>query len=160
MQLKLGAALVAVTLLIHTTTSCQWSEDRTLDREVVPEELVGSWVLRPESVQNLNSIGIKIVEGRFFHELEFDADGGCRLRTFLPEDVQLTGPPPAVTSSKCRWTLGQGAAHQRLSIALLDAPEKTIRYRFTEANGGELVIWQYIGDPDAWRYLEYSKSLS
>lgn len=157
MPLKLGSALVAVTLFLLATAGCQWSEDRFLDREVAPEELIGSWVLRPESVQDLDSIGVQIGDDRSLHRLELESDGGCELQTFLPADVELTGPPPAVTSSRCRWELTQGGAHQQLSIELLDAPDKHIHYNFTEASGGELVIWQYIGDPDAWRYLEYSK---
>lgn len=149
--------LVAVTLSLLATGGCQWSEDRFLEREVAPEELVGTWVLRPESVQDLDSIGVQLGEDRFSHRLAIDSGGGCELRTFLPADVELTGPPPAVTSSRCRWRLARGAAHQHLWIELLDTAKKHIHYNFTEANGGEIVIWQYIGDPDAWRYLEYSK---
>jgi hypothetical protein len=155
-SVKIASAFVAVILL--ATAGCQLSEDRFLEREVASEELVGTWVLRPESVQDLDSIGVQIGDDRSSHWLELASDGGCELRTFLPADVELTGAPPAVTSSRCRWELTQGGAHQQLSIELLDAPGKTIRYSFTETNGGELVIWQYIGDPDAWRYLEYSKT--
>jgi len=157
MPLKLGSALVVVTLSLLATAGCQWSEDRFLAREVAPQELVGIWVLRAESVRDLDSIGVELDEGRSSHRIELDSDGRCELRTFLPENVQLTGPPPPVTSSKCRWKLTQGGAHQQLWLELLDAPGKHIHYNFTETNGGELVIWQYIGDPDAWRYLEYSK---
>lgn len=157
MPLRLRITLVAVAISVVSASGCQWSEDRYLKREVTQEEVVGTWVLRPESVQDLDSIGIQIGDDRSSHRLELDADGGCELRTFLPEDVELTGSAPAVTSSTCRWDLVQGGSHQQLSIELLDAPGKTIRYSFTEAKGGELVIWQYIGDPDAWRYLEYSK---
>ena len=157
MPLKLGSTLVAVTLSLLATGGCQWSEDRFLEREVAPEELLGSWVLRSESVRDLDSIGVQLGEDRASHKLELDAGGGCELRTFLPADVELMGPPPAVTYSRCRWELTQGSAHQQLWIDLLDVPSKHIHYHFTETNGGELVIWQYIGDPDAWRYLEYSK---
>lgn len=156
MPVRIASALVAVILL--ATAGCQWSEDRFLEREVAPEELVGTWVLRPESVQDLESIGVQIGDDRSSHWLELASDGGCELQTFLPADVELMGPPPAVTSSRCRWELTQGGARQQLWLELLDSPRKHVHYHFTETSGGELVIWQYIGDPDAWRYLEYSKT--
>ncbi|HSL82974.1 MAG TPA: hypothetical protein VLF66_09365 [Thermoanaerobaculia bacterium] len=160
MSVKIASALVAVSLGLLGTAGCQWSEDRFLKREVAPEELAGSWVLRAESVRDLDSIGVELGKDRFSHWLELESDGGCELQTFLPADVELTGSPPAVTSSRCRWELRQGAARQQLWLELLDAPGKHVHYNFTETSGGELVIWQYIGDPDAWRYLEYSKEES
>lgn len=156
MPVKLTAALIAATLLV--VAGCQRSEDRYLEREVASEELVGTWVLRLESVQDLESIGIQIGDGRASHRLELAPDGRCQLRTFLPADVELTGPPPAVTSSRCRWELTQGGAQQQLWLELVALPSQHVHYHFTETSGGELVIWQYIGDPDAWRYLEYSKA--
>jgi hypothetical protein len=156
MSVKIASVLVAVTFL--ATAGCQRSEDRFLEREVAPEELVGTWVLRPESVQDLESIGVQIGDGMSSHWLELASDGGCRIQTFLPADIELTGPPPTVTSSRCRWELTPSGARQQLWLKLLNSPRKHAHYHFTETNGGELVIWQYIGDPDAWRYLEYSKS--
>lgn len=68
MPVKLTAALIAATLLV--VAGCQRSEDRFLEREVASEELVGTWVLRLESVQDLESIGIQIGDGRASHRLE------------------------------------------------------------------------------------------
>ena len=51
-----------------------------------------------------------------------------------------------------------GVPHQQLLIDLLDLPGRATSYYFTEEKGDELTIWQYIGDPDAWKYLEYSKA--
>ena len=160
MSLKVTSAFVAVILILLGAANCQWSEDRFLERKVTPEELVGIWVLRPESVRDLDSVGVELDEDRSSYTIELDSDRRCALRTFLPENIEPTGPPPAVTSTRCRWKLTQGGPHQQLSIDLLDTPKRTIRYNFTEANGGELAIWQYIGDPDAWRYLEYSKEMA
>lgn len=157
MQLRLGTVLAAAISLL-TTVGCQRSEPRFLAREVAPEELVGTWVLRSESVHDLDAIGAHLGDERTSHRIELESDGGCDFQTFLPENVQLTGPPPVLTSSRCRWKLSQSGAHQQLSIELLDTRSNTIRYSFTQATGGELVIWQTIGDPDAWRYLEYSKA--
>lgn len=160
MQLKIGTVLMAVTGSLLMAAGCQWAEDRFLDRQVAPEELAGSWILRAESVRDLDSIGVELGEERFSHRLDLYSDGGCKLRTFLPADVELTGLSPDVTSSRCRWEVTQGDARQQLWLDLLDAPDQHAHYNFRETNGGELVIWQYIGDPDAWRYLEYSKEES
>ena len=155
MQLKLANVLLLVTIST-LATGCQWSEDRSFDREVLRDEIVGVWVLRAESVRDLGSVGVRLGGDRSSHRIELNSDGGCELRTFLPEHVEIMGAPPAVTSSQCRWRLKGGVPDQELAIELLDHRGKTIHYSFTEVDG-ELVIWQYIGDPDAWRYLEYSR---
>jgi len=157
MSLKVTSAFLAVILVLVGAANCQWSEDRFLERRVTSEELVGTWVLRPESVRDLDSVGVELGQDRSSYRIEIDCDGRCDLRTILPGDIEPAEPPPAVASTRCRWKLTQGGSHQQISINLLDTPESTIRLSFTEADGGELVIWQYIGDPDAWRYLEYSK---
>lgn len=160
MSLKVASAFVAVIPVLLGAANCQWSQDRYLERNVMPEELVGIWVLRSESVRDLDSVGVELGEDRTSYTIELDSDRRCALRTLLPEDIEPTGPPPAVTSSRCRWKLTQDGPHQQLSIDLLDTPRRTIRFNFTEVNGGEIVIWQYIGDPDAWRYLEYSREMT
>lgn len=151
-------AVGACTVALLSVVGCQWSENRFLDREVTPQEVVGEWVLRAESVQDLNSVGVHLKRDRSSYKIDVQPEGNCDLRTFLPEALDTTGRPPTVTSSRCRWSLTNDGRHQQLSIELLDPPGKTTWYNFTALKDGGFALWQYIGDPDAWKYLEYSKA--
>lgn len=142
-----------VACLSLALTSCQWSEDRFLDRAVSTEELVGSWTLTPAGVRDLRSSGIESEARRSLHVIRLDGDGSCEFNTFLPSEIRADRPPRVVSSS-CTWELSEGR-RQSLSIELPGADSRAT-YHFSDE--GELLIWQYIGDPDAWRYVEYSKA--
>jgi hypothetical protein len=71
-------------------------------------------------------------------------------------DVAFHGSQPVALFSRCRWELGEGS-QQDLEFTLIDMANKVARYRLTETTEGELVIWQYIADPDFWKYAEYEK---
>ena len=60
-------------------------------------------------------------------------------------------------------TVGTAGIHLRFFLGwceprALQRPEEIDFAILERYQRGELVIWQYIGDPDAWRYLEYSKT--
>jgi hypothetical protein len=159
MQLMLTRLVIVVFLFSLIFASCQWSEDRSLEREVTNEELVGVWVLQPQSVRDLESVGIVLSEERTSHRIALQANGSCRLRAFLTEDIDVPGPAPTVTSSRCRWELITGpSSRQHLSLELTDLPRRFTQYHLSETADGNLVLWQYIGDPDFWDYLDYART--
>jgi hypothetical protein len=135
---------------------CQWSEDRFLERDVTAEELVGVWVLQPQSIRDLESVGIELSDDRSAYRIVFRTDDTCWLRTLLTDDTDVPGPDPPVTFSRCRWELTAGS-RQHLSLALIDLPRRFTQYHFAATGGGDLMLWQYIGDPDSWDYLEFRK---
>lgn len=156
MRLMLDRRFIAFLLSAFPLVGCQWSEDRSLDREVISDEVVGVWVLNLQSIRDLESIGFQLEEDRTSHKIIIESDGTCDFHTFLAMDVVFGRHPPIVSSSRCRWELGN-EDRQDLSLELIDLPRKVARYHLTETAKGELVIWQYIADPDHWKYVEYAK---
>lgn len=141
---------------IFSLTNCQWSEDRALGRHLTSDEVTGLWILNFQSVRDLESIGLELEEDRTFHQILLEPDGTCEFHTFLAMDVAFGRRPPEVTASRCRWRLRNGD-RQDLSLELVDLAGKVARYHFTETTEGELIIWQYIADPDHWKYAEYER---
>ena len=145
--------LVVIVVLSVMLTSCQWSENRRLDRAVDTDEILGAWTLSSEGVADLRSSGIELKEPPARHTIQFKGDGSCEFNTLLPSAIRAERAANLV-SSPCHWELTAGR-NPLLTIELLNTEER-VTYRFVEARG--LRIWQYIGDPDAWKYLEYSKN--
>lgn len=137
--------------------SCQWTtEDRSLDRLVSSEELVGVWVLNAQSVRDLASLGLRLSENRTAHQIVIESDGTCEFRTFVALDVAFHRDQPVALSSRCRWKLGDGL-EQDLEFRLTDLANKVARYQLAETAEDKVVIWQYIADPDFWKYAEYER---
>jgi hypothetical protein len=57
----------------------------------------------------------------------------------------------------CQWRLGD-LGHQALQLDLTPRPPLGPPHFYLDEEGGHLLLWQYLTDPDARRYMEFEKS--
>lgn len=157
--MPLRRAPLAMVLATFLAAGCQWSEDRDLDRRVAPSELSGRWYMLESSVDDLESLDILLAHDRAEHWIEVRPGGDCHFHTILAEDYGARRTSPAILNTGCRWTLNSYEDRQDFRIELQDLRGTTQTYELFEKPGerAQLVLWQYIADPDRWKYLEYGK---
>ena len=138
-------------------SSCQHSENRYLEREVVAGELVGTWSMNPASVKDLRDVGYTAAIDPSRELIVIRADGSCLFDTLPPSIASAGGGKPSPkASAECRWKLDK-PPRQRLMLDVSGIPPAKYDYYFDQTKDARLVLWQYIDDPDAWRYVEYLK---
>lgn len=145
------SAAVAVVL----STGCQHAEDRYLERAVAANEVVGTWQMTPGTVKDLQDTGYTASIDPMQHQIVLRSDGTCDFRT-LARVLDEAGKPAPRLESECGWKLGN-VGHQAVQIDTHTEPPQHPYYYFSEGPGGRLELWQHAGDPDAWRYVEYTK---
>jgi hypothetical protein len=145
--------LTAVTISTLVLSACQRSESRYLEREVAATEVIGTWQMNPASVKDLRNAGYTAAIDPSRERIVINADGTCVFDTLPPHIVRLRRAVPK-TAVECRWRLDK-PPRQKLMIELVGNASPD--YFFDETNEGHLVLWQYVTDPDAWRYVEYTK---
>ncbi len=155
--------VVAIAFLTLVAVGCRFSEDRYLKRTVRPDDLTGVYLGTPFSVESLKWAGLRDHLDAREHHLELLRDGTCRVQTFLnPIDVATSGTADWITGdAPCRWRLGTDGRHQKLMVLVraTSGIENRMEFYFDEEDG-HLILWQYVGDPDSWKYLELRKSAS
>ena len=114
-------------------------------------------------MESLKYVGYRTHLNAAEHKLTLNADGSCQAETVLdPSDPSPTGSGTWVSPSiPCRWQLADGK-HQTLDV-LLSLDQNTPRHLthltfYFDQERGTLVLWQYVTDPDAWKYMEFKKS--
>ena len=147
--------------LIVLAGGCQRAENRHLSRAVTRQELVGDWAATELGADSLKNAGYKTHLDPNEHRLTVRADGTCEAETVL--DPASPGPDgTGFWVSKylpCAWDLGKDGDHQTLELWVQMVPGKPdlMRFYFDEEEG-HLVLWQYAGDPDASKYMEFRKA--
>jgi hypothetical protein len=137
------------------SATCQHAENRYLDRDVSPSEIVGSWRMAPDVVKDLHDVGYTAPLDPSMHHITLMSDGTCRFSTFTTA-LTPEGKPNPVVEAPCRWKLGK-LGHQALIIDLDTDPAAHAHYYFGKTARGDVALWQHASDPDAWRYVEYVK---
>ena len=145
-----GSALLALLGM-----RCQHSEGRSLGRDVSAEEVVGTWQMTPHTVNVLREAGYTLPVDAAQHQIVLRADGTCDFRT-IPQVLTAGGQPEPRLDGPCRWKLDK-VGQQALQLDVEGDPLRHPYYYFDEAPNGGLTLWQHVGDPDAWRYVEYVK---
>jgi hypothetical protein len=148
MRLLLIAAVAAASSL-----SCQRSEDRELRRKVGSSDLVGYWAVTPTGIEGLQFAGHRRHLVASEHEIELRPGGRCRYQSFR-DVMEARGDDEGYVASECNWDL-RDQEQQTLHIRL-DVDKSDVIFRLAEQKG-QLLLWQYAGDPDAWRYFEFAK---
>lgn len=144
-------ALIVVLALV----GCEHSENRYARREIKPHELVGRWMLTPFGLKSITDVGVQTHLAREEHVLRLRADRTCAVRTVF-------GLPGEQTDyreykARCTWHLGN-VGHQALQLHVSPEPQGGSPYFYFAEEQGQLIIWQYASDPEAWRYLEFERA--
>jgi hypothetical protein len=142
--------VVVLTVLI-ALLGCGHSEDRTMKRPVHREELIGTWRLDETGMVGLRDAGYKTHLTKAEHTLDLQADGGCHIRTFRhPKSLD---PAPLYIDSPCRWRITNVSSQ----LVEFDVPGGTAETFQVAEEHGHLLLWQYLDDPDQWRYVEFAR---
>lgn len=134
---------------------------RHAQRVINANELVGEWEPTEQTLHFL------FFSKRYYrtyepHFLSLKADGAVVFASF----IDSTGDPAQrfdYLQAVGTWTLQQLDPHKEFSHNRLELELEGPRYRrgasfYIMDRGGELTLWQSIGDPFAWDYLEYKRS--
>ena len=122
-------------------------------------ELVGVWRADRASLARLKGEGGEHTEpGDHFFELRPDHSGGFHSSFSYPAG-------PLLTDHTCTWKLSTATAY--VHHAQIEAPaveltlerghSNTIAHYYIVREGGHLVLWHYIGDPDYEVYMDFVK---
>jgi hypothetical protein len=150
-----AVVLTVMMIGLFAMPGCQRSEGRYLEREVTAAEVVGTWQMNPASVQDLRDVGYTGAIDPARERIVLHADGTCVFDT-RPPSVVGGGRVVPKEAVACRWKLDT-PPRQMLILAIAGNRASTVHYLFDESQDGRLIVWQYIDDPDAWRYVEYLK---
>lgn len=149
-------AIVLLCTLVGVTLGCQRSENRYLRRTVTPTEVVGTWIATPTAIDGFQHAGHARHLVVADHRVVLRSDGTCSYRSFA-STTDANGTDEGYVSSDCTWSLGS-IGHQALMLHL-NTSATDLYFYFAEENG-RLLLWQYAGDPDAWKYVEFAKQTS
>lgn len=109
------------------------------------------------SAQALHEVGIEGAVSPEEHFIVILPAGRCHLSSFvsLPSAGRHL---PRHVEENCSWKLHDSIKQrQELAIQVASAEYPSHRFNFDETPEGRLILWQYITDPDAWKYIEYVK---
>jgi len=142
--------------------ACQYSEDRHIVRAVDSSEIVGRWEATRFAMESLQSIGFNSHLNPSEHFIVVSENGSCQLETFANlSDFPSIDYTWVSAEYSCSWSLGGDGKHQsiKFEVGLPDGGRVDQYYYFDEESEG-LVLWQYVTDPDSWKYMEFSKHAS
>lgn len=152
--MRLSVAIVAT--LLSAAIACQRSENRYLKRSVKSGEVVGRWIVTPTGIEGLRYAGHTNHLNPSDHVMLIRTDGSCFFRGFL-DVIKTPSKNESLTSSECTWQIG-AVGHQALIVRVREERPATLGpYFYFAERDGKLLLWQYAADPDAWKYVEFSK---
>ena len=154
MRARISAAIV----LVAVVAACQFSENRYAKRVIRSEELPGTWRATDFAIKSLRDVGHTEHLNKADHEIILRGDGTCSIKTVFNVPLAFgTDPEYRVYEAGCRWHL-RDVGHQALELELTPPPKSGATYFYFADEQGQVIIWQYASDPDAWRYLEFEKA--
>lgn len=127
-------------------------------------EIVGKWMIDEASLQRMKSVGASYHLSKIEPDeniLIFRPDGSCSFKTYSSFDSD-----DYYLSSEGKWSLkmeetvgGSGIQRPAVVIELRpDASSHVSTHFWIVREGGRLVLWNYIGDPDYERYATFHQA--
>jgi hypothetical protein len=154
MRARISAAIVLAAVL----AACQFSENRYAKRAIRSDELPGTWRATDFAIKSLRDVGHTEHLDKADHEIILRADGTCSIKTVFNAPLAFSNDPEYhVYEAGCHWHLGN-VGHQALELDLTPTPKTGATYFYFADEQGQVIIWQYATDPDAWRYLEFERT--
>jgi hypothetical protein len=143
-------------MVIVLLRACQRSESRYLNRSVKPTEVVGMWMMTPTGIEGLQFAGYRNHLTASDHRLLIRSDGSCSYQSFV-SGWEKSHRDEGFITSDCAWHLGE-VGHQALMIRFRNQSDDPPSHNFHfDETKGNLLLWQYAGHPDAWKYVEFAK---
>ncbi|MEM6855227.1 MAG: hypothetical protein AAF593_12540 [Planctomycetota bacterium] len=134
--------------------------DRHLERVVTDSEVVGVWRLTEESLELLTRDGF--VPASNSYTLTFHADGSLQFDSIIDEFRGGTYRSSQGTWRLAHNTMGDSNVEKTNVIEIQLRSGQAVQHRtlnFDEEDG-QLVLWNYYGDPDSLEFMEYQRLAS
>lgn len=130
--------------------------DFRIKRKVAANEIIGTWELDPKSsaFATDNDIDRHKADPTKVHAITFVAGGTCQFRSVL----QM---PTRYVDALGEWEISptdDDPKGSQIDISL--KIEGDARHTFSmglKEISGELILWQFWGDPDSWKFVEYRR---
>ena len=132
-----------------------FAKDIRLQRKVEVPEIIGTWKLRPDSLEKAKRDGQRdgfAPSSGQTYQIQVRADGTCHFSS-------LTQMPLKYEDYEGTWQLNfqkHEARPNELYFELKRGAGYGFTLEFTEENR-HLVLLEYLGDPDDWQFLKYDK---
>jgi hypothetical protein len=149
----------SIVLVCVLAGSCgpYFAPDRNVSEFLPDAAIVGTWRLTRESLANIERDGFRR-ERSHRYVIVLRRDRTCEFASVVAE---FKGS--RYVESSCVWVLQhqtRGDSNVEKANALqLQVKGQEINFNFTREHG-ELMLWDYCGDPDEWKFLEYSRRSS
>jgi hypothetical protein len=134
-----------------------FAPDRNIRERLDESELSGAWQLTARSLELLERDGFhRNPDSRY--RLTLTADGECQFESVVDDFKGGTD-----VRAPCTWRLEHDAADdssiKRANILRVSfRPDGRVLHFSFARQGGELILWNYYGDPDSWEFIEYSRA--
>ena len=142
--------LIIFTLL----SSCgrYFMPDKNLQRHVQKSEVIGTWIMTPESIKLMVRDGY-VVDPTLKYQMIIRLDGTMSFDSVGTAydnypTIRAEGSYFIAHHEDGTTTLGTNLWYNNI--------ENNYHYSFAEEDG-VLTLWEYHGDPDSWEFIEYTK---
>ena len=167
--MKLLSALVSVSIIFGCgiLNVIFGLPERYIQRDVTPEEMVGTWEITSDSEADVKEFVAKFSDWDAympFTDITLNGDGTCSAdyKANWLDETNLS-EQSAIHTTLCSWDL---AKEENLSGKW--SPVIKLHFRFSNDYGriqslyiyeenSELIIWSFIGDPDDFRTQDFVK---
>ena len=133
--------------------------DRNLKRKVADTDVVGTWKLTSQSLGQLTRDGY-IVDPSHALSITFHADGTLEFASVM-DGISGWG---TYVEGLGNWALEHDTSGdsniEKMNALRLDIGGAEVidrRYLNFAEEDGQLLLWNYYGDPDSWEFMEYER---
>ena len=132
--------------------------DRHLNEYVTKGDVVGTWRLTDEALTLLNNGAFKSEESHA-NTVSFREDGTCEFHSVMNDPTGSVYRELSGTWTLTHDTKSGANVRRKNSLDMtLQADDLTIYTGLSfDRVDGELVLWEFYGDPDMWEFVEYLK---
>ena len=132
--------------------------DRSLKEYVSETDVVGKWKLTPESLALLTQFGFK-EKPEHKYSIVFHPDGTCEYHTVVGYFEDIAYYEVAGSWELEKDTMGNSNYIKKNALRIeISTPNMDYtRYLNFDKKEGQIILWNYYGDPDSWEFLEYEK---
>jgi hypothetical protein len=136
-----------------------FAPDRNISDRIEESVVLGTWRLTARSLELLKRDGLK-ADASHKYLVTLNIDHTCEFASVLDSLIE-----PTYVAMPCRWTLEHDTAGDsnvrkanalRLEVEAADA-NHTLYLNFARERD-TLILWNYLGDPDLWEFVEYSRA--
>lgn len=158
-----AAMILGCSLLILSCHQLRGQPDRHMTTIPDPKEIAGRWIIDPASLERMRTLETQYNLSKLNpgdHVMIFRSDGTCSFKSYsaFQSDAHYLSSE-GVWKLKMEDTVG-GSGILRAAVVVELRPQNST-YIFTQfwivREKNELILWNYIGDPDYQRYADFRK---